>query len=153
LYINKLERKEMPTILIVEDAPEQIEIAKKALCLLGFNKIAVAKTLADAKRLIETLKPCLNGIITDLHFPEAEGAFNETADKPNGLAIVAEAVKQNIPVAVCSDINHHFCAYAKDVVNVLASHQSYCYQLIYFGLDNKDWHAAGLGLKGIIKEQ
>lgn len=136
-------------ILIVEDLDEQVEMAKRELTALGF-KVAVARTLKDAKRLIENLKSVLKGIITDVHFPESNFMHEKTADKPNGLAVVAFAVLRGIPVAVCSDVDHHFCAYVRDVIDVLAMHPRYAPHRIPFAMDHKDWRQAGEELMNII---
>jgi len=141
-------------VLIIEDVQAQIELAKRDLAMLGF-KIAVAKTLEDAQRLIENLGAALKGIITDLHFPESSELHDveKTSEKPNGLAIIADAVVKNIPVAVCSDINHHFCGYAKGVIDVLSTHQSYSYKKIPFIMDKKDWSEAGRNLLSLINNR
>jgi CheY-like chemotaxis protein len=142
------------TILVVEDLDVQIETAKKELADLGF-KIAIARTLVDAMRLMKSLGIALKGIITDLHFPESDEPIRieRTSDKPNGLAIVAKAVVNNIPVAVCSDVDHHFCSYAKNVIDVLADHRNYTHGNIPFVMDRKDWKKAGEELKKLIEKQ
>ncbi|PIZ99572.1 MAG: hypothetical protein COX77_01120 [Candidatus Komeilibacteria bacterium CG_4_10_14_0_2_um_filter_37_10] len=140
-------------ILVVENELAQIEIAKRELNGLGF-RVAIARTLADAHRLMMVLQSALKGIITDLHFPETNEDLmvDKTSDQPNGLAVIAEAVVHNIPVAVCSDINHHFCAYAKNVIAMMATHQNYSPHIIPFKMDKKNWHQAGEELKNLIQK-
>lgn len=137
-------------ILVVEDQDEQVEIAKKKLSALGY-KVAVARTLSDARRLMNAMN--FDGVITDLHFPESSEPYNikETADKPNGLAVVADAINRNIPVGVCSDIDHHFCTYVKEVLGLLATHQCYTHRYIPFTEDHKDWSRIGQELMELIR--
>ena len=56
-------------VLLVEDRDEEIEQAKEVLKTFGF-KSAIAKDLYNALRLLEQHSPVIEGIITDIHFPE-----------------------------------------------------------------------------------
>lgn len=140
-------------ILVIEDMMEQIKIAKCELSALGF-KVAVAQTLRDAFRLMETLKADLKGIITDLHFPESDEEYfiENTSSNPNGLAVIAAAVLINKPIAVCSNVDHHYCAYIKTVIETFSSHQCYTHGQIPFIKDNKNWREAGEALKKLINK-
>jgi CheY-like chemotaxis protein len=124
-------------ILLVEDTAAERERAKQAIMGRGY-KAAVATNLQDAHRIMDQLQGKIVGIVTDLHFPER--ADRPDATKPCGLAVVAEATRRNIPVAVCSDIDHHHADYAKVVVETLAM----CHpaKFIPFVMDSKDWDRA-----------
>lgn len=124
-------------LLLVEDDPQEREIAKKVIADRGY-KAAVAANLDDASRIMEELKGKLAGVVTDLHFPERYDLPDAT--KPCGLAVVAEAVLHGLPIAVCSNVDHHFARYAKVVVEVLA--QSHPTKSIPFVMDSKDWGRA-----------
>lgn len=134
-------------ILVVEDLKEEQERAKEALRGLGF-KPAVAGTLMDAYRIFTSLGERISGIITDIHFLEENDA---DAIKPCGLAVVAWAVTNGIPVAVCSDIDHHHAWYIKSVIDALADHPGYVDVAdIPMIMDRKDWTRAGEELKKLI---
>lgn len=131
-------------ILLVEDKPEELEKAKEIFFSQGF-KVAVATTLKGAFRLIETLKGRLKAVVTDLHYPESDEVPG--ADKPNGLALMCYCIRANIPVVICSDINHHWCAYTKDVIETLGYYSG---KQVPFIMDKKDWKRAGEELLKII---
>ncbi len=123
-------------VLLVEDKPEELVVAKEALQANGLRFIA-ASNLKDAQRLFENFSTKLLGVITDLHFPSAEDQKDDTT--PNGLSIIAKAVREGIPVAVCSDVNHHYSWYLEDTLKTLEEHPK-CYgSQIPYCLDRKDW--------------
>jgi CheY-like chemotaxis protein len=135
------EEEEMKKIiLLVEDLPEELEKAKAVISGAGF-KAAVASNLSDALRLWKTLGEKISGVITDLHFPErSDAAFVEkTAKNPNGLVIITEALVKNVPASVCSDVDHHFAAYLKQVVGNL---EKITGRKIPFTMDRKNWQLA-----------
>jgi CheY-like chemotaxis protein len=141
----------MKIVLLVEDLPEEQEKAKKALAEHGF-KVAVTSTLQDALRIWKSLEGKICGIITDLHFPEST-SNNLGASDPNkacGFAIVAEATRKGVPVVVCSNIDHHFCEYAKIVVEVLEGFHPL--KRIPFVIDSKNWERAVEQLQNLLKE-
>lgn len=124
-------------LLLVEDDAAERESAKKAITDKGY-KAAVASNLQDALRIMEQMQGKLAGIVTDLHFPERPDRPDAT--KPCGLAVVADAVQRGIPVAICSNIDHHFADYVKIVVEVLA--KSHPKGTIPFEMDSKNWSHA-----------
>ncbi|MEX2369328.1 MAG: hypothetical protein WD552_02985 [Candidatus Paceibacterota bacterium] len=131
-------------VLIVEDLPKEQEKAKKAARAVGFKPV-VAGTRADAERIAKKLKRQICGIATDIHFADSE---SHKTNNPNGLSVVAQAVKGNIPVSVCTDINHHFCHYITDVLNLISELSGY---QIPITLDSKDWEKAMKDLKTVIE--
>lgn len=136
-------------ILIVEDLPEEQVRAKEAVIAAGFRPV-LAGNLADAYRLWESLEGKINGIITDLHFPESEQFTQQTGASPCGLAIVTAALLKKVPVAICSDINHHFCAYVKEIVKNLEAMTT---RRIPFSMDSKNWSLAMKNLKEIMERE
>lgn len=128
-------------VLLIEDLPEEQEKAKKALAEHGF-RAAVTSTLSDALRIWNSLENKLFGIITDLHFPERTSNSLEASDsnKPCGFAIIAKATEKGTPIAVCSNVNHHFCEYAKIVIETLEKFHPL--KKIPFVMDNKNWNRA-----------
>jgi len=126
-------------ILIIEDKPEQILIAKKAAADCGLSPL-VASNLTDAIRLLEKMKNLLFAVATDLHYPIRCGDDISRSEQPNGLAIVALCIQNNIRVAVCSDINHHQSDYVKILVKVLETNQNCFGNRIPFIEDKKDWN-------------
>jgi CheY-like chemotaxis protein len=143
-------------VLLVEDQEQEIKRVKEALRKFGF-KIAIAKTLYDAMRLLNQLGNKLSGIITDLHFPQGTepGRWDKIPyefldnTKPCGFAIVAEATKRGIPVVICSDIDHHFAYYAKYFVGALEV--LHPYKRIPFIMDRKDWEGCAQELQRLLK--
>lgn len=142
----------MKIVLLIDDLPEEQEKAKKALAEKGF-RAAVTSTLSDALRIWKSLEGKLAGIITDLHFPERT-SDNPDASNPNkscGFAIIAEATEKGVPVVVCSNVNHHFCEYAKIVIDTLEKHHPL--KRIPFVMDNKNWEKAVEELGKILKKE
>lgn len=125
-------------ILLVEDLPEEIEKAKSVIADAGF-KAVIAGNLEDALRLWEKLGEKISGVITDLHFPEKEAFMKQTSQSPNGLVIITEALLKKTPVSVCSNIDHHFAAYLKNVVGNL---EKLTGRKIPFTMDRKNWQLA-----------
>ena len=136
-------------ILIVEDLPEEQARAKEVVIAAGYRPV-LAGTLADAHRLWESLEGKISGIITDLHFPELEQFVQQTGTSPCGLAIVTSALLKKVPVAICSDVNHHFCQYVKEVVKNLEAMTG---QRIPFTMDSKNWSLAMKNLEEIMKKE
>lgn len=142
----------MRIILVVEDLPEEQLKAKLAVDSLGFKAVVVS-TLDDAFRVWNKLGSKISAILTDVHFPQSEKTFTD-AGVPNGLAIVAEAVKDGIPVAVCSSIDHHAAGYVSYVLRVLETHPNYSsVGKIPFGMDRKDWDRTASELVTLVSEE
>lgn len=140
-------------ILLVEDLPEEQEKAKSALRESEF-KFAVATTLSDAFRIWKQLEDRIEGVLTDIHFPQSTSQYDNDATLPCGLAVVAEAVKRGIPCVVVSDINHHYADYVENVLQVLESHQNYSiFGKIPIIMDNKDWDQAAEELSKMMKKR
>lgn len=141
----------MQIILVVEDLVEEQQMAKQALLALGFQAV-VAPTLEDAIRIWRMLGDRIVAVLTDLHFPETvrEGP----KDNPCGLAAVAMAVNLGVPVAVCSNVDHHFAGYARYVLDTLETHPNYSgVGKIPFTMDRKDWNLAARELTTLIHKE
>lgn len=120
--------------------------AKEAFVSLDFD-VLVLPTLEDALNFWEAFESEeIAGVVTDLHFPEkGVGSAPELdASKPCGLAIVAKAVRQGLPVVVCSDVNHHHANYLKIAIGALE--EIHPLGRIPFIMDAKDWKAAACEL-------
>ena len=139
-----------PVVLVVEDAVSEIDKAKAAL-QEDFFTIVVTR-LDEAKKILELMKGKISGIITDLHFPQIEAEEKSVNLPPAGLSIVAYAVQNNLPVVICSDVNHHFSFYLKDVVMLLAAMPGYHYGIIPFSEDSKNWDRAKNDLKELLNK-
>ena len=146
-------------ILVVEDIPEEQEKAKAAAKAAGF-KAVVAGNLEDALRVWKNLGEKVKGVATDLHFPERNAETfgphhgkDELTDasRPCGLAIAVEAVKKGLPVAICSNINHHYCDYLRTVIVFLE--EKHPLKKIPFVMDDKDWREAMQELKAITERK
>ncbi|HEY4480056.1 MAG TPA: hypothetical protein VJB58_01120 [Candidatus Paceibacterota bacterium] len=89
-------------ILVVEDTPEQSKIAISILKERGF-KVLLAESYQQARTVLSQVP--VSAILTDLFFPEKKG------QEPNacGISIAIEAKMKSIPVAICSQVNHHSC--------------------------------------------
>jgi DNA-binding NtrC family response regulator len=132
-------------ILLVEDLEEERTKAKEAAINEGF-KFVMAATLDDAKRLLSVVK--VDGIVTDLHFPQ--NSYDKT-NQPCGLAVVTAAISIKIPVAICTNIDHHFADYIKEVVKFL---ETICpFKKIPFTMDSKDWQKAIRELKNLLERK
>jgi hypothetical protein len=124
-------------ILIIEDKLSEQEAAKIATIAQDCVPM-IADNLQDGVRMFHQLKDKLFGVVTDLHYPSSV-RNTQDAEKPNGLAMVALCVENNIRVAVCSDVNHHFSEYLRVPVRVLEAHQAYQFGRIPFSEDQKIW--------------
>ena len=133
----------MNRILIVEDTTEQIAIVTSLLQEKGYQFL-VAQNLEEAQLAIRTGN--FTGVLTDLHFPE-----KESADKipPCGFAVLVLCAEKALSVVVVSDIDHHFAAYAKIVVEGIA--KLHPVGKIPFIMDSKNW-SQGLQLleEGVV---
>lgn len=129
-------------ILIVEDKPEEFEKAKAVVSENSDYRAIVVSDLESFNRLFGSMKDILFGVITDLHFPVNDGLKEGTKNNPNGLSVVALCVENNVRVAICSDINHHYCQYVDGIVQVLKTHQRYTFGSIPFSQDSKEWATA-----------
>lgn len=134
----------MNIILIAENKAEEQAKAKKVVIESG-AKVVMGGTLKDVKCLLDKLAGKITGILTDIHFPEVDGA-NENS--PCGLAVVIWAVQEKIPVSICSDVNHHYADYLEMIVDGLKKLSN---QEIPFTMDTKDWQKALDGLKEVQK--
>ncbi len=85
-------------ILLAEDTAEQFIIASVLLKRKN-HQFLVAVNLEEALFVIGTAS--FNGVLTDLHFPEKEGAVQSP---PCGLAVLAKCAEKGISVVVVSDI-------------------------------------------------
>ena len=125
-------------ILLIEDLPEEQSKARDLLLAKGY-KVAIAWNLKDAKRLWKKLQNVISGILTDLHFPEGANLNKDTSKNPCGFVPVAWALLHNIPVSICSNIDHHFAQFLQDLVFNLEDLSG---KPIPFTMDSKDWEKA-----------
>jgi len=125
-------------ILLIEDKSEEQVKARELIMTKGY-KVAIAGNLKDAKRLWEKLQNVISGILTDLHFPEGSSLNKDTSKNPCGLVPVTWALLNDIPVSICSDIDHHYAQYLADLV---ANLQQLTGKPIPFTMDSKDWSQA-----------
>ncbi|MFH1197741.1 MAG: hypothetical protein V1720_18720 [bacterium] len=89
-------------ILVIEDLPEEQSRAKEAAIVAGYRPV-LADNLKDANRLWESLAGKIDGILTDLHFPQ----HGPTGDAvPSGIAVVLRAAAEKIPVVICTSEGH-----------------------------------------------
>ena len=123
-------------VLLVEDKTEEIEKAKAALAEVGV-KPALARTYTEAKTIWAALGANLAGVITDLHFPEREGRDSKL---PCGIAIAVQAREENVPVVICTNVNHHNCEYLWHTWVILKIPTS----------ETKDWRWAAETLDSLI---
>ena len=134
-------------VLLVEDNAQEAVKATKILRERGF-KIMVATNLTDAMAYLKMLEGKLSGIVTDLHFPQMGFEHpKDSADKPSGFAVIIQAILANVPVVVCSNIDHHFADYAQVVIKGLEKMGG---QPIPFIMDSKDWQRAAEKLINIL---
>lgn len=137
-------------VLLVEDSEEEIVIATKIL--RGHNfKVMVATNLTDAMSYFKMLEGKLSGVVTDLHFPQKDYEHpKDSVDKPSGFAVIVQTFLANVPVVVCSNIDHHFAEYVQIVLQGLEKISG---RSIPFIMDNKDWKKAAEKLINILTEK
>jgi hypothetical protein len=58
-------------------------------------------------------------------------------EEPNGMTILATCIRENLPVVICSDTDHHEVNYLRDVFPILGkAHSKGEIPLIF---DKKNW--------------
>ena len=137
-------------ILLVEDDAQEAVKATKILREHGF-KVMLATNLTEALEYFRMLESKLSGIVTDLHFPQM--GFDhpkDSADKPSGFAVIIQALLANMPVVVCSNIDHHFADYAQVVIKGLEKMSG---QPIPFIMDSKNWQRAAEQLINLLQNK
>lgn len=139
-------------ILIVEDKQDEVDHAKDAALAAGYKPI-VAKDYKSAKRLINKFAGKCIGIITDLHFPSdmdsKHAEYGETdPEQAAGFAVLLHALNLSYPIVICSDMDHHFGQWKKDVVAQL---EQMTQKTIPFLKDKKNWERAIQELEELIK--
>lgn len=86
-------------------------------------------------------------VITDLMFPGKNGNASIQA---NGIEVILEAIEYAVPVAVCSDTDHHDVSFMQPLAKVLEKlHPAGRIPVI---LDKKDWKKAVLEVMAILEE-
>lgn len=114
----------------------------------GYEKIAFAQ---EATEITDTF---LTGVLTDLMLPQK--GFPDITKKPEkeeqpwGLEVVVECIQKGIPVAVCSDTDHHDVGYLLRLFPLLA--QTHPAGNIPIVLDKKDWVSAIRKLVGVMNQ-
>lgn len=132
--------------LIVEDLSAELASAKQAAIAAGFTPVVTAN-LADALRVLEEMPELLAGVVTDLHFPESDR--DENPNKPCGLAVIAAALDRDLPVVVCSSINHHHVGYFGPILGRFA--KGSVHGRIPTVFDRKDWQDAFEKLAALVR--
>lgn len=98
-------------VLIVDDSEENLSTT---MTLLVGQQILPVKRLEDAVKYLHMEGKTFDAVLTDMQMPpdKTYGALNldgyginETV--PYGFAVILEATKRGIPVAVVTDANHH----------------------------------------------
>jgi hypothetical protein len=123
----------MKIILLIEDKVEEMAEAKKILTEKGCRFVS-ADNLEDAMRIWKKLEDKIDGVLTDLHFPERTGQKEGSC----GFAIVTRAVRMKIPVSICTDVDVHFCGHVKNFVEDI---EMLSCQKVSSTM-NKDWQQA-----------
>jgi CheY-like chemotaxis protein len=99
------------SVLIIDDSEENLSLAIR---LLPGQQICPVRKVEEAVRLLRMEGKTFDVVLTDMHMPpdKTYGSLNldtygikETV--PYGFAMVLEATKRGIPVAVVTDANHH----------------------------------------------
>ncbi len=115
--------EKMKKVLIVEDKPEQQEIARKIIkeaghyCYVAEDLHEAILSILDEDIIINNInlspEKKWDAIITDLHFPMITGEKG----KPElyGFEVMLACKKMHIPFSVCTDLNFHEqnCLWAK----------------------------------------
>lgn len=127
-------------IMVIEDKTEELQKACALVMAKGFMPLACATNEDAVDTIRKYADKGLIGILTDLHFPVREGGSPEGA---SGLHIVYKALVANIPVVICSDIDHHYATWATDLVRVIEKATGKT--VAGFVQDSKNWERA-LGL-------
>lgn len=137
-------------VLLVEDNEQEVVAATKILREHNF-KVVAATNLTDAMSYFKVMESRLSGVVTDLHFPQKDYEHpKDSADKPSGFAVIVQALLANVPVVVCSNIDHHFAEYVQIVLQGLEKISG---RSIPFIMDNKDWKKAAEKLINILTEK
>lgn len=90
---------------------------------------------AAKKRIAEDL-PFTIHILTDLMFPVHTGGVIQA----NGISVILDAVREDIPIVVCSDTDHHDVKFLPKLCqHLMRENPETKLQLI---LDNKNWEEA-----------
>lgn len=130
-------------IFIIEDLPEEQARAKEAVVAAGHRPV-LADNLKDANHLWDSLAGKINGVLTDLHFPQ----HGPTGDAvPSGIAVILRAVAENIPVVICTSEGHgadYFKAAIKSLEKITGK---------VIPVENKNYPVALKRLEEIMKEE
>lgn len=133
--------------IAAEDAGHRSPDFEPGSYFLGFMNAKVvvnfSASLDDAKRRIALLRQTNVpfGVLTDLMFTRTfDPKKADSKEKPYGLEVIAECIGNGIPVAVCSDTDHHDADYLRGIMPILgAAHPKGRIPVI---LDKKDWAKA-----------
>lgn len=125
----------MKKIIVVEDAYDELQRACDAVGEKDMMALP-CRTDQEALDAISRYSDVV-GILTDLHFPFREGRNPEGAC---GLHVVLKALEKGLPVAICSNIDHHFANWATDLVRAIE--QATGKKVAGFVQDSKDWERA-----------
>ena len=107
-----------------------------ALVWIASNLRMQETVLIPALRFLESGVIGEVKVLTDLMFPAQEGGKEE----PNGLQVIAKCIEKGLPVAVCSDTDHHDVQWLRPIFPILEkAHPTGRIPII---LDKKDWDAA-----------
>ena len=117
-------------------ALKQVDGSGGTLVWIASNLRMQETVLIPALRFLESGVISEVKVLTDLMFPAQEGGKEE----PNGLQVIAKCIEKGLPVAVCSDTDHHDVQWLRPIFPLLEkAHPTGRIPVI---LDKKDWDAA-----------
>lgn len=102
----------MRKILCIEDNPNEMEKAKKAIEAAGYEAelllIPCSKEIGGGIEVIKAAIERADGVLTDLYFNPfgfETAAGYEECTPPAGFAIVIHALGKGVPIVICSNMD------------------------------------------------
>lgn len=99
------------TVLIVDDSHENLELAMR---VLPGQQICPVSSMEQAVRLLRMEGKTFDAVLTDMHMPPDKTYRSLNLDiygiketVPYGFAMMLEATRRGIPVAIVTDANYH----------------------------------------------
>lgn len=129
------------TIIVIDDKPEQLAAAEKAVTDAGYKvRAMLAAPTGDYGQieihhvLWDTLAlPGVVGVLTDLMFP----LTSSSGLQPNGILVALHAIGLGLPVVICTDADggHHAggCGAVRDGYNSRVRKPAFGFN------ESKDW--------------
>lgn len=98
-------------VLIIDDSNDNLQLAMQ---VLPAQKIVLATGPEEAMRYLNLPGQTFDAVLTDMHMRPDKlygslslDTYGVTETIPYGFAVILEATKRGIPVAVVTDANHH----------------------------------------------